>query len=311
MIEVALFGGTRVRTEDGRVLGLSDFGGVKPREIFEILLLHRGRVVSKEVLADLLWEGAPPEDALATLESYVSLLRKRVFPGVPARLSPVGTVSGGYRLDAAQVRVDLDEVEALLAEAAQQEPERELRLTRQALLLARGEVLEHQPRARWAQSVRRTWRHRVSAAAVRGAEAALQLGDWERGLVLARRALRSDVLAEDAWRLVMRAHWTAGRRDEALRAYDACRRHLADELGVDPSPQTAQLHAALRSTGVAAREDADVARAVAAVINLVQRAGAPRPHGAGRASDDEAGLILDLLRRCGVAGAADASALAG
>jgi lipopolysaccharide biosynthesis regulator YciM len=80
-------------------------------------------------------------------------------------------------------------------------------------------------------------------------------------------------------------------------------------LGVDPSPQTAQLHPALGSTGTAFREDVEVDRAVAAVINLVQRASATA-RGGGTAGDDRAVLILDLLRRTGVTLAADRPALA-
>jgi SARP family transcriptional regulator, regulator of embCAB operon len=307
MLKIKLFGGTEVRTDDGRVLGLRDFGGAKPREIFEILVLSRGRVLSKDALADLLWDGAPPEDGTATLESYVSVLRKKIAPGRSAKTNPIATVSGGYRFDAAQAQVDLDEVDALLSTAEQREPASALHLLRRALELARGEVLEHQPYARWAQSVRRSWQDRLARAAVRGAEAALQLGDPDRALLLARRALRADGLAEDAWRAVMRAHWAAGRRAEALRAYESCRERLADELGVDPAPQTKQLFQALLQTDAAdgagdGHGGPELNRAVAAVIDLVRRAHVHRPDWTEPIPpvDEAAALLVDLLRRAGV-----------
>ena len=98
MIEIQVIGTTRVRI-DSRVVEGRDFGGVKPRHLLEILALDLGSPVSKERLADLLWDGEPPTSYVATLEGYVSLLRSRLQPGVPARTSIVRTVNGGYVLD--------------------------------------------------------------------------------------------------------------------------------------------------------------------------------------------------------------------
>jgi DNA-binding SARP family transcriptional activator len=50
------------------------------------------------------------------------------------------------------------------------------------------------------------------------------------------------MLAEGAWRLLMRALWAAGRPSEALRAYFELRDHLAGELGADPSRETSALY---------------------------------------------------------------------
>ena len=71
-------------------------------EVFEA-----GRPVTKDQLAERLWEGAPPQSWLTTLEAYVSKLRRALAPGVPVRRSVVVTTSGGYRLDDERVSVDL------------------------------------------------------------------------------------------------------------------------------------------------------------------------------------------------------------
>jgi DNA-binding SARP family transcriptional activator len=39
----------------------------------------------------------------------------------------------------------------------------------------------------------------------------------------------------------MRAHASAGNRAEALRVYAQCRKTFRDELGAEPSPQTARV----------------------------------------------------------------------
>ncbi|HEY3234559.1 MAG TPA: bacterial transcriptional activator domain-containing protein [Polyangiaceae bacterium] len=43
---------------------------------------------------------------------------------------------------------------------------------------------------------------------------------------------------KSAHRLLMRAHALGGNRAEALWAYERCRKLLANELGVDPAPET-------------------------------------------------------------------------
>ncbi|WP_344253746.1 ATP-binding protein, partial [Pseudonocardia hydrocarbonoxydans] len=58
-------------------------------------------------------------------------------------------------------------------------------------------------------------------------------------------ALRADPLDEQACRGLMQALRAAGDRAAALRAFDALRRALAAELGVDPAPATRELHAAV------------------------------------------------------------------
>jgi DNA-binding SARP family transcriptional activator len=116
MLHVRLFGTTRV-LDGNRVLGPGDFGGLKPRRILEALALHRGHQVSKDRLVDVLWANRPPADHTATLESYVSVLRRRLQPGTPARHSAIRTVPRGYLLDPNIARTDLDLFDELVARA--------------------------------------------------------------------------------------------------------------------------------------------------------------------------------------------------
>jgi len=61
----------------------------------------------------------------------------------------------------------------------------------------------------------------------------------------AGEAIRIDPFRESAHRLLIRAHITAGDRGAAARAYEACKRVLAEELGVEPSAETVALATAV------------------------------------------------------------------
>jgi DNA-binding SARP family transcriptional activator/tetratricopeptide (TPR) repeat protein len=218
---------------DGRTIGVRDFGGKKPRQLLEILLVSRGRSVSKSAIADLLWPEESPRNAHAALESYVSVLRRIVGPDV------VVTEQGAYRIDAARIDVDLDRFDAHRARA-------ELDA---AIALLRGDVLEHEPYAAWADRIRGTYRPRAVAALVDGAEAALRAGDNERAIVHSDAALVRDATCERAHRTAMSARHSLGRRDEAMAAFERCRAALLHELGVEPAAETIALAASIRRGG--------------------------------------------------------------
>ncbi len=73
------------------------------------------------------------------------------------------------------------------------------------------------------------------------------LGRDERALELAETLVARDEFREDGHRWLMTLHARAGRRAEAIRQYERCRTILADELGIEPLPETADLADAIRS----------------------------------------------------------------
>ena len=119
-----LFGAIEVMVNSQR-LGPRDFGGVKPKQLLEALLVQRGRSLAKDRLAEMIWGAALPRTVSATIESYVSLLRSRL--GVASGL--IATETGGYRADLGGVQVDVDAFDGLLRDAAGAPPaERRQRL---------------------------------------------------------------------------------------------------------------------------------------------------------------------------------------
>lgn len=253
MLKFRMFGSIQVEDEDrGRVLGPRDLGGRKPRQLLEILLIEEGRTVSKQRLADLLWGDRRPQNHAATLESYVSVLRKTLQPGVAPKASILVTEAGGYRLAREEVWVDMDAFGELLAKAEAAEPLAAVSCFAAAVALVRGDILEDDPYADWVQELREVHRQTFLGALVSAGECSLAVGDAISALRFAERALNHDATVEAAARVAMLSYYSLGRQQDAVRIFQHCCQALDEELGVTPMHDTLSLHQAIErhDTGI-------------------------------------------------------------
>jgi DNA-binding NarL/FixJ family response regulator/DNA-binding SARP family transcriptional activator len=240
---VRVLGPLRIQ-RGGTVLKAGELGGPKPRQILQILLLNLGTPVSKDRLIDVLWEGHPPAEALPTLESYVSVLRRHLQPG-QGKAGPLRTVTGGYMMDPALVDLDLSRFNALLHRAANCEPAEALELLQEALGLASAPLLGDELRASWAEEERTNHELLVGRARVLAAELALSRHEPDRAVAWAREALAGDHLNERAWSSLVLGLEESGQPLEALRSFEQCRRTLDRELGCSPGETLRAAHARL------------------------------------------------------------------
>ena len=241
MITIALLGPTTVDTESGSVITAETLGGIKPRQILELLALSPGTPMSKDRLADLIWDGAPPKTYVATLESYICVLRRSL--GLKGgRRSVLATTSHGYVLDPTQVRVDLHEVRRLLSRAATATPAFAIELTDVALSRVRGVLLASEPYVDWAIAERDFLQQELTVAYTRAAGQALETGALDQAVRLARAAVEGDPLLERPVQVLMQALSRSGRRTEALRAYASLRSATVEELGMEPGPASYELY---------------------------------------------------------------------
>jgi DNA-binding SARP family transcriptional activator len=262
MYEIQLFGQLEVRTRGVRLTG-RDFGGVKPKHILALLAL-RG-ALHKAELTELLWHGRPPAGHVATVESYVSVLRRRLDPDAAARRSVIATRNGGYALVPERVRVDVARFDQLVAAAAGRTPGRALPPLTAAAHVAGRPLLEDERWPGWAAEARERYRVRLLDVLLDAAGHALAAGQPQTALALATRALGLDPFAERGWYVTVAAHRAAGDRVAALRAYDRWRRQVVAEFGAEPSAAMRALFLELlREDGAGTVVDEAVAAVLAA-----------------------------------------------
>jgi DNA-binding SARP family transcriptional activator len=215
-------------------------GGLKQRAVFAMLALHPGRVVPLDRLVDELWPEEPPSRATLGLQSYVSRLRRvlAAAAGADADVPRIVTRPPGWLLDVDPQLVDVSRFENILAGARKAAGAAPRPLLDEALSLWRGEPLADLQALSFARDeAARLTELRLTAQEL-SLEAALAAGDALGAAEEAREFVRANPFRERGWTALMLALYRSGRQSEALAAAARLRRTLADELGIDPSPQT-------------------------------------------------------------------------
>jgi DNA-binding SARP family transcriptional activator/tetratricopeptide (TPR) repeat protein len=234
-------------TADGRVLTLARR---QERCLLAILLLDPGRVISVERLAELLWDGDPPDHARRALHTYVARIRSVLVRGGAAEHG-VALVSerGGYLLRAQPEAVDAHRFRMLLERAlATDELTARERLLDDALALWRGPALENAATDRLRDRLCADLAELHVRAVEESLATGLELGRHRELLPELARRHAGHPVRERLVELHMLALYRDGRSAEALDVYAAARTRLADELGLDPGPALQRLHqAVLRS----------------------------------------------------------------
>src|SRR6266851_3969881 len=241
---IRLFGPLAI--EDGaRTLGPRDLGGARPKQVLEILLAARGHRVATDRLAELVWPRQRPQNTAASLQTFVSALRRHLTQDRERARELVVTEAEAYRFATDLVDFDLDLFDGLVERSAGEPTRVARRSLEQALALVRGELREDEPYALWAQDLRGTYQGRVLGAHLDAAGAALAELDYAGALAHADAAAALDRFSERAQRTSMLALYALGRQHEALQVYRRFRDRIDSELGLEPAAQSRALQSAI------------------------------------------------------------------
>ncbi len=219
-----------------------DLGGLRERALLARFLLSANRVVSADRLADDLWSGSPPPHSMATLRVYISRLRR----ALGARADLLVTQAPGYRLNVAGDELDAARFESLVrsgeADLAAGRAAAAAGTLRAALSLWRGPALSDVADLAFAQADAGRLEEARLAALESRVDADLACG-WHASLVAELDGLASaHPLRERFTGQRILALYRCGRQAEALTAYATLRGRLAEELGIDPTPDLQRLH---------------------------------------------------------------------
>jgi DNA-binding SARP family transcriptional activator len=226
-------------------------GGAKQRGLLALLLLNANRTVRRAQVIDWLWDGHPPRTAEDLVHEYVSRLRRalRNHHTVEPASQRLLTNAAGYVLQVAPEELDLDRFERLVDQAHQQMAAQDLELAsgvlREALGLWRGAALANLPPslAVDAESARLE-EARLTALEDR-IEAELGIGRHAELVSELEALVSAQPLRERPRAQLMLALYRSGRQPEALSVYQAARRLLAADYGLEPGARLRELERAI------------------------------------------------------------------
>src|SRR5690606_12579080 len=238
-------------------------GGPKPRALLAALTVNRRRAVSSAALADMVWNEDPPDSYAASLQVFVSNIRKALRTAGVDPAAVLRTESSGYRLEIAEEACAIGRFEALCRTGAP-------RARGGALAEWSGRALGELAGLQFAESFASAMaEERLLAASARiDAEIACGRASSVSGELVAMTT--EHPLREPLWGQLTTALYLSGRQADAL---DACRRVrtvLAEELGIDPGPALVELEQrVLRQEPLSTKEFKQVERMAAAMTETV------------------------------------------
>ncbi|MFJ8436695.1 AfsR/SARP family transcriptional regulator [Kitasatospora sp. NPDC094019] len=295
-MEFAILGPLEVRTRTGTRIRL---GGARQERLLAALLLNPGGAVPVSRLVDAVWEERPPATADRQVRNLAGLLRRAFRKADPTGPPVLLTDGRGYRIPLDDHRLDsrvfADTVTRSRRTAAAGQQSAAAAGLRQALSLWRGPVLDGLDG------------QLLDAGAVALDE--LRLTAWEDCLDLDAALGRHRASIPELTGLVaghplrerfvgqlMRALHASGRTADALIVHRRFTGRLAEELGLDPSPELRRLHLSLLTAdtdpdlgppdpgprAAATRTTAVRTTAVRTTVTRAAVTGTAVPRGAGR-----------------------------
>ncbi|MDV3297119.1 MAG: AfsR/SARP family transcriptional regulator, partial [Brachybacterium paraconglomeratum] len=223
----------------------------KHRALLSLLLLEAGRVVSVDRIVDQLWGDRPPASATATLQTYVSQLRRLLEPDRGPREAPqlLVTRAPGYALLVEQDVVDALRLPRLVSEGTRLAEtgglERALELLAEASDLWRGDPYADLDGTQSVRAHRQLLAFPPRPAHELAAGVRIRLGRADVAVAELEPLIAEHPLRERLWARLMEALWATGRQADALAAYQRCASLLRDELGIEPGPELTRLHEAV------------------------------------------------------------------
>jgi SARP family transcriptional regulator, regulator of embCAB operon len=224
---------------------LVPLGTPKQRVVLAVLIVNANRPVGTDTLIDAAWDQRPPPGARATLQAYVSNLR-RLMSGAGLDRAALSSTPPGYQLSIADNQYDfgrfITEKTAGVQAAAAAQFEQASRHLSAALAQWRGPVLEDLRDFQFVEVLAAALDEEKVVTHIAHAEAEIACGRPHTVIAELETLTETHGYREPLWAQLITAYYLADRQSDALDAYLRLKTLLADDLGIDPGWTIRELH---------------------------------------------------------------------
>jgi len=198
----------------------------------------------REKIAALFWGDSSDDQARTSLRTALAVLRKHLGDDVILADRDTVRLNPAYPLS-----VDAREfAEALGLEAARSR-QSEIMDLQAAVALYQGDLLSDLYDD-WITADRERYRARYIDTLLLLAQRMRARSEYARAIEFAQKVIAADAANERAHQHLMFCYLATGERSAALKQYDECRRVLAEELGVEPAPETVTLYESIKQAAI-------------------------------------------------------------
>ena len=256
-LRIYLLGNVELFLGDKRLGG---FATKKSKALFAYLVLGKGKLYSREQLADIFWGDLPESRARRALST--DLWR------IGNLLKDAGAIPDAYLISDAETVgfnaaaphwTDVEAFETGTAPAEHIDPIKAdaevIEGVSEASALYRGDLLDG-VYDDWCLIQREAFQARHLAALEFLMSCDMEREYWANALSIGQKILSIDPFMEHVQRAVMRCHFRLGNRPAAVKQYATCAKLLRQELNVEPMEETRQILETIVSTQDSAGFDA-------------------------------------------------------
>jgi DNA-binding SARP family transcriptional activator len=219
----------------------------KSKDVFQYLLLNRGRLVPQERMYRIFWPASEWSAARTSLKVAVHSIRNILKSSPDDEVEPAATVlcrGQGYLLQAGGVWLDIHEFDLSIATGhrAQARNDEATALTsyRNAVSLYSGDFLASQT-ADWIDEHRQHYRALALYALAYLRSEAVRRHDHSLVIKLCRRILDIDPYQEDTYQTMMLVHGQRGELGQVREWYRLCDRRFRIDLDLKPTEDTERI----------------------------------------------------------------------
>lgn len=247
LVRIETFGGFAVR-RGTRLITDALWKSRRAKSFVKLLAAMDPRPLNRDQAVDILW---PSDGARDNHQSFISLLhrvRKALGPvsAAAARTGVISLEDDRLSLNRSLVWTDTAAFQSHLKAAerlaANRDTEAALREYHKAFDLYRGDFLPDDLYDDWTAA----HRERLRSLYHKALDSAALLTERVKGkggaVVYYERLFRSDLCNEKACRWLMAHHVAAGKRNDAVRAFEQCQRALDRDLEAEPEEETRKLY---------------------------------------------------------------------
>ncbi|GIQ68779.1 response regulator [Xylanibacillus composti] len=217
----------------------------KARELFALLLHHKGSWMDKDYLLETLWPEQDPEKAMTYLHTSVSQSRKLIRDGFPG--SSLDFSLGSYRLNLDSRQTDVDEFLQLASLVKSVNSEQERGACERMIALYKGDYLEEHDYG-WAKPKRDQLVQLYTQAVIATAKYETHTGRARLALSRLLPLQQKEPYSDELCRAMMEAYAYLGDSHALRQHYEEFSALLASELGVRPHERTETCYQQLRAS---------------------------------------------------------------